>query len=48
MGLAVDHHPTTAADAFPAVMLERHWLLSLAGQPLIEDIEHLQKGHLGR
>ncbi len=47
VGLAVDHGPAHAADPFPAVMVKGHGLFALAGQPLVDHVEHLKKGHVG-
>ena len=45
--LAVDHHPARSADALAAVVLERDRLLALVDEPVVEDVEHLEKRHVG-
>jgi hypothetical protein len=46
VGLAVDHQPAHAADALAAVGVEGDRLLAVAGQPLVEDVEHLEERHV--
>ena len=46
VGLAVDHQPAGAADAFPAVVLEGHGLLAFGDEPLVQQVEHLQERHV--
>jgi hypothetical protein len=48
MGAAVDHHATTAADAFPAVVLKGDGLFTLRLQIVIHNIEHFEKRGLWR
>jgi hypothetical protein len=43
---AVDDHVARAADALAAVVLERHRLLALLDQVLVEDVEHLEERHV--
>jgi hypothetical protein len=47
MRAAVYHHPTLAADALAAVVVEFHWSFSLPHQPVIQRIQHLQERHVG-
>ncbi len=46
VGTAVDDHAARAADAFPAVVVEGDRVLALPDQPLVDDVEHLEEGHL--
>ena len=43
---AVDHAAAHAADAFAAIVVERHRLLALRDQVLVEHVEHLQERHV--
>jgi hypothetical protein len=43
---AVDHDTARTADALATVGVERHRLLALEGQPLVEDVEHLEERHV--
>src|SRR5918993_1321604 len=47
VGLAVDHHPAAAADALAAVVLEGDRLAVGGDEPLVDDVEHLEEGHVG-
>jgi hypothetical protein len=40
---AVDDDPARAADALPAIVLERDRVLAALRQPLVDDVEHLEK-----
>ncbi len=44
VGPAVDHGAAHAADAFPAVVVEGDGLLALQGEPLVDNVQHLQEG----
>src|SRR6476660_2108566 len=46
VGFTVDHHATHAADAFAAIVVEGDGVRALGDEALIEDIEHLEKGHV--
>jgi hypothetical protein len=46
MGLAIDHGAAAAADAFAAVVLEGDGFLALQDELLVDDIEHLEEGHV--
>ena len=48
MGDAVDDATTCAADAFAAVGVERDGVLALADEILVDDVEHLEEGHVRR
>src|SRR2546426_807820 len=43
---AVDHEATRAADTLAAVVLERDRRLAAIDQLLVDDVEHLEKGHV--
>src|SRR5712691_3039444 len=43
---AVDHEATRAADTLAAVVLERDRRLAAVDQLLVDDVEHLEKGHV--
>lgn len=43
MGGAIDDHATHSADAFTTIGIERHGLLALMGQLLVELIKHLEE-----
>ena len=45
---AVDEEPAGAADALAAVRVERDRILALRDQPFVDDVEHLEEGHVGR
>ena len=45
---AVDQEPARAADALAAVRVERDRIVALRDQPLVDDVEHLEKRHVGR
>ena len=45
---AVDQEPAGAADPFAAVRVERDRILALRDQPFVDDVEHLEKRHVGR
>jgi hypothetical protein len=47
VGNPVDHEAARATDALTTVVLEGNRVLALADQILIEDIEHLEKRHMG-
>ena len=47
MGLAVDYHAAGAADAFAAVVVEGDGALALFLEPLVENVEHLEKREVG-
>ena len=42
-GAVVDHDTTGAADPLPAVVVEGNRLLTLVGESVVEDVEHLEK-----
>jgi hypothetical protein len=42
--VAVDHEAAGAADALPAVVIERHRLFPAHHELLVEDVQHLQEG----
>ena len=44
----VDHAATGAADPFTTVRVERNRFLTLADEPLVDDIEHLEERHVWR
>ena len=44
---AVDHEAAGTTDALAAIVLEVNWFLALADQIVIENVEHLEKGHVG-
>jgi hypothetical protein len=44
--LPVDDHAAGAADALAAVVVERDRLLVGEDQLLVEDVEHLEEGHV--
>ena len=46
MGLAIDHDATGAADALTAVVVEGDRLFPLGDETFVQNIEHLEKGHL--
>ena len=43
VGDAIDHEAAHAADAFAAVVIERDRDFSTLGEPLVHDVEHLEK-----
>src|SRR5947208_2465451 len=43
---AVDHEATGAADTLAAVVLERDRRFAAIDQLLVDDVEHLEKGHV--
>ena len=43
---AIDHAAAHAADAFAAIVVERHRVFALRDQILIQDVEHLEKRHV--
>jgi hypothetical protein len=47
VGDAVDHQAAHAADALAAVVVERHRLLPVLHQLLVQHVEHLEERHLG-
>jgi hypothetical protein len=47
VGNAVDDETACAADALATVVLEGDRVLALVDQILVEDIEHLEKRHMG-
>ena len=44
---AVDNQPATAADAFAAIRIERDRVLAALDHGFVDDIEHLEEGHVG-
>jgi hypothetical protein len=46
VGGTVDDDATHATDALAAVVVERHRLLALDGEVLVEQVEHLEEGHV--
>src|SRR5690606_17563626 len=46
VGHAVDDQAAHAADALAAVAVEGDRLLALLDELLVEDVEHLQEGHI--
>jgi len=46
LGDAVHHSPAHPADPLPAVMVKGHRLPALQGQPFVQNIQHLRKGHV--
>ncbi|GAA3420898.1 hypothetical protein GCM10018952_65740 [Streptosporangium vulgare] len=42
----VDDHAAHAADALAAVVVEGDRVVALQDEPLVEDVEHLQEGHV--
>ena len=44
----VDDHAAGPADALSAVVIERDRFFAAFDQALIDDVEHFQKGHVGR
>ena len=48
MRLAVDEQAAHAANAFTAIVIEGDRVLALAHKVVVQHIEHLQKGHVGR
>src|SRR5206468_5035225 len=46
MGPAVDDDAAGAADPLAAVVVERDRVLALEHEPLVDDVEHLEEGHL--
>jgi hypothetical protein len=47
VGLPVAHHPAAAADALAAVVLEGDRFLASGDESLVDDVEHLEEGHVG-
>ena len=47
VGLPVDHQPARAADPFSAVVLEGDRLSVVEGEPVVDDVEHLQERGMG-
>ena len=47
MGLAVDHDPAGAADAFSAIAVEGDGLATAVDEALVHEVEHLEERHLG-
>ncbi len=45
--MAVDREAAHAADAFAAIMIKSHRLLTLLNQLLIDDVQHFEKRSLG-
>jgi hypothetical protein len=48
LGDAVDHAGTGPADAFATVAVEGDRIFAAGDQILVDDVEHLQKGHVRR
>ena len=48
MGHAVDQEPARPADALAAIVVEGDRLFAAADQLFVQDVEHLQKRHVGR
>jgi hypothetical protein len=46
MSDTVDHHTTSAADPFPAIVIEGDWCVTAFGQSLVHDIEHFEERHV--
>ena len=47
MGPAVDHHAARPADSLAAIVVERDRLLAAPEQLLVQDVEQLEKRHVG-
>jgi hypothetical protein len=47
MGHAIDHQTARSTDPFAAVVIKGDRDLPPLHQPLVEDIEHLEEGHIG-
>src|SRR5262249_62122062 len=45
---AVDDQAAHAADAFAAIGVEGDRIFALLDQPFVDDVEHLEKGHVRR
>ena len=48
VGTSVDHYPAGAADSFPAVRVEGNRIDALQCEPFVQNVQHLQKGHVCR
>jgi len=48
LGNTIDHETTGAADSLPAVTLKGHRLLARGNEAVVDNVEHLKKGTLGR
>ena len=48
VGDAVNHHAACAADSLAAVGVKGDRILTLRDKPLVDDIEHLEEGHVRR
>jgi len=44
---SVDQEAARAADALATIVLERHRLVAALDQLLVQDVEHLEEGHVG-
>jgi hypothetical protein len=47
VGDAADHDPAGPADSLATVTVERDRVLALLDELLVEEIEHLEKRHVG-
>src|SRR5438105_768515 len=43
---AIDHHTARPTNSLAAVVIEGNRLAALDNEPLVHDVEHLQKGHV--
>src|SRR2546430_14886341 len=43
---AIDHHTARPTNSFAAVVIEGNRLAALDNEPLVHDVEHLQKRHV--
>ncbi len=48
MRYAIDSKRAHPADAFPTIMVKMNWVPTIVDDPLVHDVEHLEKGRLDR
>ena len=46
VGLSVDHEAAGATDSFTTIAVERDGLVAISDEVLVDEVEHLEKGHL--
>src|SRR4029077_8149710 len=44
---SVDHETAHPTDALTTVVVERDRHIALQGEPLVDDVQHLEEGHVG-
>jgi hypothetical protein len=44
---SVDHHAAGSTNSFPAIAVKRHRIFASQNQPLVQDVQHFKKRHVG-